>query len=92
MEALSLELKRSLCEKVSRKAFQISGWLILGTKKGSCNQDICRVSLKHAALLCAPKAWGLWKKLWDIGGMDDCEFPVTIEEVLAYMHDSSDYN
>lgn len=82
----SKEIKRNLCETICKKAFQISSWLILGTETGSSDQDICRVSLKHAALLCVPKAWSLWKKLWEAESTDDCDFPVTIEEVLAYMH------
>ena len=81
----SKETKRILCDTICKKAFQISGWLILGTAKGSSDQDICRISLEHASFLCIPKAWKLCKDLWDAEKLvGNSDFPVTIEEALAH--------
>ena len=81
-------VKVNLCETICKKAFQISEWLILGTATGSSNQDICRISLKHAGFLCIPKAWKLCKDIWEAEKLvGDSAFPVTIEEVIYHYGD-----
>ena len=82
------EVKRKLFETINKKSFRIAGMIILGTARGSSNQDICRISLKHVAFLFVPKVWKLCKQLWEaekLGG--DCiPFPITIKEALDYMN------
>tara|TARA_R110000851_G_scaffold293498_1_gene448113 strand:+ start:275 stop:544 length:270 start_codon:yes stop_codon:yes gene_type:complete len=81
-------VKVNLCETICKKAFQISGWLILGTATGSSDQDICRISLEHAGFLCIPKAWKLCKDIWEAEKLvGNSAFPVTIEEVIYHYGD-----
>ena len=82
------EVKIKLFETISKKSFRVAAMIILGTARGSRDQDICKTSLKHVAFLFVPKVWKLCKQLWEdekVGG--DCiPFPITIKEALDYMN------
>jgi len=59
----------------------------LSTDRGSCDQDICRTSLKHVAFLFVPKVWKLCKQLWEDEKVGShAAFPITIKEALDYMN------
>tara|TARA_R110002051_G_scaffold113316_1_gene185989 strand:+ start:560 stop:847 length:288 start_codon:yes stop_codon:yes gene_type:complete len=81
------EVKIKLFETISNKSFRIAGMIILGTARGSRDQDICKTSLKHVAFLFVPKVWKLCKELWEAEKVaGNASFPITIKEALDYMN------
>tara|TARA_R110002096_G_scaffold151272_1_gene313590 strand:- start:197 stop:475 length:279 start_codon:yes stop_codon:yes gene_type:complete len=82
------EIKRNICKSICKKANMLSGWQLLNTRTGSEDQDICRISLRHASFLFIPKAWSICKEVW-LHGSGSKTFPVTIEEAVVFMKETS---